>query len=110
MPIEAEILRSMIEVERKATDLKILRLQKDLGQCHYNTKIFRNEIHKKDQKYDLLLEDFKNLGIENEKLKGWMKAKQAIPEKRSRLKRSKSVKDLQKEVDEIGRASCRERV
>ena len=31
MPTEAEILRSKIEAERKATNLKILRLQEDLG-------------------------------------------------------------------------------
>ena len=67
VPIEDEILRLEIEVERKATNLKILRLQEDLGQCHYDTKILKNEIRKKDQKYDLLLEDFKKLGLENKK-------------------------------------------
>ena len=49
VPTEVEILRSEIEVERKATNLKILRFQEDLGQCHYNTEIFKNEIRKKDQ-------------------------------------------------------------
>ena len=81
VPIEAEILRSEIKVERKATNLTILRFQKDLGQCHYDTKILKNEIRRKDQKYDLLLEDFKNLGIENEKLKGWSKSKANNPRK-----------------------------
>ena len=67
VPTEDEILRLEIEVERKATNLKILRLQEDLRQCHYDTKILKNEIRKKDQKYDLLLEDFKKLGLENKK-------------------------------------------
>ena len=44
---QEEILRSKIEAERKATNLKILRLQKDLGQCHYDTEIFKNKIEKK---------------------------------------------------------------
>ena len=81
VPTGAEILRLEIEAERKATKLKILQLQEDLGQCHYDTKILKNEICKKDQKYDLLPEDFKNLGIENEKLKGWSKSKANNPRK-----------------------------
>ena len=32
LPTKAEILRSKIEAERKVTNLKILRLQEDLGQ------------------------------------------------------------------------------
>ena len=53
VPIEVEVLRSKIETKRKATNLKILRLQEDLGQCHYDIEIFKNEIRKKDQKYNL---------------------------------------------------------
>ena len=68
--IEAEILRSEIEIENKATNLKILNFQEYLRQCHYNTKILKNEVRKRDQKYDLLLNDFKKLGLEGEKLKG----------------------------------------
>ena len=85
--------------------MKILRLQEDLGQYHYDTKILRNEIRKKDQKYDLILEDFKNLGIENKKLKGGQKVKQAIFEKRSRSRRSKRVKDFQKKSGSFEKAS-----
>ena len=95
VPTATEILRSKIKVKRKETNLKILRLQKDLGQCHYDTKILKNEIRKKDQKYDLLLEDFKNLGIENEKLKGWTKSKQSLKENQDRggQKESKTFKN-----------------
>ena len=77
IPTEAEILRS--EIERKETNLKILLLQKDLGKCHYDIKILKNEILKKDQKHDLILEDFKNLVIENKKLKGCSKSKASNP-------------------------------
>ena len=47
MPTEVEILRLKIEAERKATNQKILSFQEDLGQCHYDTKILRNEIRKR---------------------------------------------------------------
>ena len=53
VPIEVEVLRSKIETKRKATNLKMLRLQEDLGKCHYDTEILKNEIRKKDQKYNL---------------------------------------------------------
>ena len=39
----------------------------------------QNEVRKKDQKYDFLLEDFKKLGLENEKLKGGLKNKASNP-------------------------------
>ena len=48
-------------------------LQEDLGQCHYDMQIKRDEIRKKDQKYDLLLENFKKMGLEYEKLKKGIK-------------------------------------
>ena len=49
MPIEAEILRSEIDVERKITNQKILRLQEDLGNV-IMTEILINEIKKKRTK------------------------------------------------------------
>ena len=77
---EAKILRSKIEIEKKATNLKILKLQEYLRQCHYSIKILKNEVRKRDQKYDLLLNDFKKLGLEGEKLKGGQKAKYSLKE------------------------------
>ena len=103
VPTEAEILRSEIGVERKATKLKILRLQEDLRQCHYDTEIFKNEIRKKDQKYNLLLEDFKKLGLENEKMKKGTKERANNPQKKAKTEEDKKVQDLQKEVEPFER-------
>ena len=64
-------------------------------------KILRNEIHKMDQKYDLLLEDFKKLGLENEKLKKWAKGKTSHPRKKAKVEENKKTKELQKEVDTL---------
>ena len=74
--------------------MKILKLQENLGQCHYDMEIFKNEIQKKDQKYDLLLEDFKKLGLENEKLKKKAKGKTSHPQKKrsNKIRRSKNSK------------------
>ena len=52
-----------------------MRLQKDLGQCCYDMEIQRNQIRNSDQKYELLLEDFKKLGLENARLKKGLKGK-----------------------------------
>ena len=81
--------------ERKATNLKILQLQENLGQCHYDTKILKNEIHKKrDQKYDFLLEDSKKLGLENEKLKWGLKSKKSNARKKIKIEKDKKDKEL----------------
>ena len=79
MQTEDENLRSEIKAEGKTTNLKILRLQEDLGQCHFDREILRNEIRKKDRKYDLLLEDFKKSGLKNEKLKKGIKGRTRNP-------------------------------
>ena len=81
MLIEAGILRSEFEAERKATNKKVLRLQQDLGQCHYDMQIQMDEIQKRDQKYEFLLEDFKKLGLENARLKKRPKSKASNPKK-----------------------------
>ena len=61
VPTEVEILRPKIEAERKGTNLKILRLQED----QWDTEI--------------LQEDFKKLGLENEKLKKGTNGKASNP-------------------------------
>ena len=78
MATKAEIMRSKIETERKVTNQKILRLQEDLGKCQYDMQIQKDEFRKKNQKYDLLLEDFKKMGLEYEKLKKDQKARLVI--------------------------------
>ena len=44
MLTKAKILRSKFEAERKMTNQKILRLQKDLRQSHYDMEIQRDKI------------------------------------------------------------------
>ena len=94
VPTQAKILRSEFEVKWKTTNQKILRLQEDLGQCYYDIELQRDEIRKKDQKYDLLLEDFKKLGLENEKLKKRTKGKANNPTKKMKIEEDKNTKKL----------------
>ena len=94
MPTEAEILWLEFEAEWKATNQKILILQKDLEQCHYDVKIQRDEIRKSDQKYKLLLEDFKKLGLENTRLKKGPKGNASKPNKRIKIEEDKKTKKL----------------
>ena len=53
-------------------------------------------LKKKDQKYDLLLEDLKKLGLENEKLKKGMKGKASNLSKKMKVNEDKKTKELQK--------------
>ena len=101
VPIEADILRSKFEAERKATNQKILKLQEDLGQCHYDMEIQKDEIRKKVLKYERLLEDFKKLGLENVKSKKGSKGKASNPSKKMKIDEDKETKELQKEVEPL---------
>ena len=47
---------------------------------------------KKDQKYDLLLEDFMKMGLEYEKLKNGSKGKASNPTKKIKIEEDKKVK------------------
>ena len=57
-------------------------------------EIQRDEIWKRDQKYELLLEDFKKLGLKNEKLKKGPKGKASNPNKRIEIEKDKKTKKL----------------
>ena len=67
-------------------------------QYHYDMEIQRDEIRKRDQKYELLLEDFKKLGLENARLKKRPKGKARNPSKRIKIEEDKKTKKLQKEI------------
>ena len=49
---------------------------------------------KEIKKYDLLLEDFKKLGVENEKLKKELKGKASNPTKKMKIEEDKKTKEL----------------
>ena len=53
-------MKQEFEVKRKVTREMNMRLQEDMGQCRYDMEIQRDHIQEMDQKYELLLEDFKN--------------------------------------------------
>ena len=78
-----------------------MRLEEDLGQCWYDKEIQREQIQERDQKYELLLQDFKKLGLENARLKKELKGKVGNPNKRIKLDddSQKKTKELQKEVE-----------
>ena len=55
----------------------------------------------KSKKYDLLLKDFKKLGLENKKLKKWEKGKASNQTKKMKTEEDKKTKELQKEVEAL---------
>ena len=85
MRVEVEIMKQEFEVKRKVTREMNMRLQEDLGQCRYDMEIQRDHIQEMDQKYELLLEDFKKLSLENARLKKELKGKADNPNKRIKL-------------------------
>ena len=56
---------------------------------------------KKDQKYDLLLEDFEKIGIEYENFKNGSKGKTSNPNKMIKIQEDKKVKELRKKVETL---------
>ena len=53
------------------------------------------------KKYDLLLEDFKKLGLGNEKFKKGSKGKASNPTKKMKIEEDKKTKEHQKEVETL---------
>ena len=94
MPTNVEILKQEFDVEKRVSREKNIRLQEDLGQCHYDMEIQKDQIQGKDQKYELLLYDFKKLGLENVKLKKELKGKAGNPSKRIKLEDDKKTNEL----------------
>ena len=84
MPTELELLRRELEIERKRNSDQDSNYQAELGQYRYFMKIEEDKVKDERKEQELLLEDFKSLGLKN--------------------------KRLEDDLKEIGRASCRERV
>ena len=66
-----------------------------VGQCQYFLKIQEDKVKDERKKRELLLEDFKKLGIKNKRLKDDLKSKKGNPSKRIKL-----TKSTQKELEE----------
>ena len=106
MPSEVEILKLEFEIERRVNREKIMRFQEDLRQRRYDMEIQRDHIQKRDQKYELLLQDFKELGLENARLKKESKDKKCNLNKRIKLEEDKKPKRIFKEVGPSGQRRC----
>ena len=87
-PTEIEILKRKLEVEkRRSIDLDH-QYHTELGQCQYFLKIQEDKVKDERKGRELLLEDFKKLGIKNKRLKDDLKSKKENPSKRIKLMES----------------------
>ena len=59
--------------------------QADLGQCRYFLKIEEDKVKDERKERELLLEDFKSLGLKNKRLEDKMKGRKGNPSKRIKL-------------------------
>ena len=85
MPTEIEILRRELEVERRRNMDLDHQYQADLGQCRYFLKIEEDKVKDERKERELLLENFKSLGLKNKRLKDELKERKRNPSKRIKL-------------------------
>ena len=95
MPTESKLLRRELEIERKKNLNQDSSYQAELGQYKYFLKIQKNKVKDERKERELLLEDFKKLGLKNKRLEDDLKGKGGRPSKRVKL-----IKDSQKELQE----------
>ena len=69
--------------------------QAHLGQCQYFLKIQKDKVKDEKKERQLLLHDFKKLGLKNKRLKDELKGKEGNPNKRIKLIES-SQRELKK--------------
>ena len=88
MPTEIEILRWELEVERRRNIDLDHQYHIELGQCQYFLKIQEDKVKDERKEQELLLKDFKKLGIKNKRLKDYLKSKKENPSNRIKLMES----------------------
>ena len=93
MPTEIEILRRELEVEKRRNMDQGNSYQAELGQYKYFLKIQEDKVKDERKEWELLLEDFKRLGLKNKRLEDELKGKSGRPSKRAKL-----MEDSQKEL------------
>ena len=73
-----------------------------MGQYKYFLKIQEDKVKNERKEQELLLEDFKELGLKNKRLEDNLKGKRGRPSKRVKLMEDnqKKLQDAQKEVEE----------
>ena len=95
MPIEFEFLRRELEIERRKNLDQGSSYQAELGQYKYFLKIEEDKVKDKRKERELLLEDFKELGLKNKRLEDDLKGKGGRLSKRVKL-----MEDNRKELQE----------
>ena len=102
MPTELELLRRELEIERKKNLDQDSSYQAELGQYKYFLKIQEDKVKDERKKRELLLENFKKLGVKNRRLEDDMRSKKGNPSKRIKLTEStqRELKEAQKQTEE----------
>ena len=96
MPIEFELLRQELQIERKRNLDQDSSYQAKSGQYKYFLKIQEDKVRDEKKERELLLEDFKELGLKNKRLEDDLKGKGGRPSKRVKL-----MEDSRKKLQEV---------
>ena len=95
MPTELELLRRELEIERKKNSDQNSNYQAELGQYRYFLKIEEDKVKDERKERELLLEDFKSLGLKNKRLEDEMKGRKWNLDKRIKL-----TENIQRDLEE----------
>ena len=97
-----ELLRRELEIERRKNLDQGSSYQEELEQYKYFLKIYEDKVKDERKERELLLEDFKELGLKNKKLEDVLKGKEGRPSKRVKLMEDsrKELQEAQKEAKE----------
>ena len=86
-PTELELLRQELEIERQKNSDQGSNYQAELGQCRYFLKVEEDKVKDERKERELLLEDFKSLGLKNKRLEDEMKGRKRNPARESSSQR-----------------------
>ena len=102
MPTKFELLMWELEIERKRNLDQDSSYQVELEQYKYFLKVQEDEVKDERRERELLLENFKKLGLKNKRLKDELKGKGDRLSKRVKLMEDsrKEFQGVQKEVEE----------
>ena len=102
MPTEFELLRRELKIEGNKNLDQGSNYQAELGQCRYFLKIEEDKVKDERKEWELLLEDFKELGLRNKTLEDDLKGKGGRPSKQVKLMEDSrnELQEAQKEAKE----------
>ena len=94
--------RRKLEIKRKRNLDQNSSYQAELGWYKYFLKIQEDKVKDKGKERELLLEDFKELGLKNKRLEDDLKGKGGRPSKQVKLMEDsqKELQEAQKEAEE----------